>query len=124
MWPTIAFDKIGPREEVLINIDSISKYEAIRIGKYKYLRGQTKASWKWLGDSGKKSLERRPPYLPQTVLYSKAGAAIAAVTAGDNNANLTSQKILKLRQQAEVHCNVMEKEKVSDLEKSRGTIDF
>lgn len=117
MWPTIAFGKTSPREEVVINIDSICKYEAIRLGKYKYVRGQTKSSSEWLGDSGKNLSEKQPPYPLEAILYSKAGAAIAAVTACDNNATLTSQKIRELRQQAEIHCNVTEAEKVGDLER-------
>ncbi|XP_032687353.1 arylsulfatase B-like [Odontomachus brunneus] len=112
MWPTIAFDEISPREEMVINIDSISKYEAIRLGKYKYVRGQTTSSSEWLGESRKNSTEQQPQYLPETVLYSKAGVAIAEVTAGDNNAILTSQKILELRQEAKVYCNVTEAEKI------------
>ncbi|XP_014470869.1 PREDICTED: arylsulfatase B-like [Dinoponera quadriceps] len=109
MWPTIASDEINSREEVLINIDKT--YQAIRDRKYKYVHGQTTQSSKWIGDSGKNSTEKRPPYTSETVLRSKTGAAIASVT--NNIAELNSQKILQLRQQAEVHCNVTEKEQVA-----------
>ncbi|XP_014470860.1 PREDICTED: arylsulfatase B-like [Dinoponera quadriceps] len=109
MWPTIVSDETNPREEVLINIDKT--YQAIRNRKYKYVHVQTKESFKWTGDSGRSPTEKRSPYPPETVLHSKAGVAIASVT--NNTAELNSQKILQLRQQAEVHCNVMEKEKVA-----------
>ncbi|XP_014470868.1 PREDICTED: arylsulfatase B-like [Dinoponera quadriceps] len=109
MWPTIVSDEHNPREEVLINIDKT--YQAIRNRKYKYVHGQTKESSKWLGDNGRSPTETRPLYPPETVLHSKAGAAIASVT--KNTAELNSQKILQLRQQAEIHCNVTEKEQVA-----------
>ncbi|EFN75189.1 arylsulfatase B isoform X2 [Harpegnathos saltator] len=111
MWETIVYGDCSPRKEVLINIDDICDSEAIRIGKYKYVRGESKKNNDWVGDSGRNSSEQRPPYSPETVLNSKVGIAIASLP-GNNNVALTSAKMLELRQQAEVHCNVTEEEKV------------
>ncbi|XP_014470861.1 PREDICTED: arylsulfatase B-like [Dinoponera quadriceps] len=110
MWPTIVSDETSPRKEILINIDE--NYEAIRNSRYKYVRRQSLKYSDWIGDSGKNPTEKQPLYPPEAVLRSKAGIAIASMTAGDNITELDSQKILKLRQQAEVHCNVTEEEKV------------
>lgn len=88
----------------------------------------------WIGDSGRSIIEKRPPYDPDRVLQSKAGIAIASVQStgsrskrndwtktvqfpieNSKETTLTSQKILKLRREAEVCCNVTEEEKVRDL---------
>ncbi|XP_032690585.1 arylsulfatase B-like [Odontomachus brunneus] len=116
MWETIKYGKLNPRNEVLININDIFHYEAIinvtdENVMYKYVRGQAPLTSNWVGDSGRNPSEKQPPYLPATVLDSKAGAAIATVTTSNNKSALIAQDILRLRQEATVHCNVMKENK-------------
>ncbi|XP_039310041.1 arylsulfatase B [Solenopsis invicta] len=129
MWPTLVSDKHSPRHEVLINIDDIDNYFAIRRGNFKYVNGETSLRFTWVGDSGRSPNENRPPYNPEKVLHSKAGIAIAHTiqrisgwkrldqihvnVKRSEKSILTSDKILQLRQQAEVYCNVSEQEKIS-----------
>ncbi|KAL6264453.1 hypothetical protein P5V15_004562 [Pogonomyrmex californicus] len=37
MWPALMSDRLNPRREILINIDDISNYSAIRHGNFKYI---------------------------------------------------------------------------------------
>lgn len=121
MWSTLVSDDVSRRNEVLINIDDISNYSAIRIGNFKYVSGETQTGSRWIGESGK-SVYEQSPYDPEKVLRSKVGVAIAttqqkemtqvqAVKNSEDNM-LTPQEILQLRHQAQIHCNVTEKEKV------------
>ncbi|XP_028050457.1 uncharacterized protein LOC105832676 [Monomorium pharaonis] len=125
IWPTLESDKLNLRQEVLINIDDINGYSAIRRGNFKYVNGETPLRFTWIGDSGKSPDENRPSYDPEKVLYSKAGIAFAETIKQISKQKvnqlqvditresiLTSNKILQLRQQAEVHCNVTEQEKI------------
>lgn len=123
MWPTLVSGGASRRHEVLINIDDIYNYSAIRIGNFKYVKGETTANFTWVGESGK-SDDGQPSYDPEKVLNSKVGVAIASIKQIENNQLystvensedniLTPQKILQLRDQAQIHCNVTEMEKIS-----------
>ncbi|XP_011868329.1 PREDICTED: uncharacterized protein LOC105562248, partial [Vollenhovia emeryi] len=126
MWPALVSERFSLRQEVLINIDDIAGYSAIRRGNFKYVDGETQLRSNWIGDSGKSPNENRPSYDPEKVLHSKAGIAIAQITNARISERkrrnvierleeniLTSHKILQLRHQAEIHCNVTEQEKIN-----------
>ncbi|XP_012232594.2 arylsulfatase B-like [Linepithema humile] len=122
MWPMLVSGGDSRRHEVLINIDDILNYSAIRIGNFKYVNGETEARFTWVGESGK-PVHGQPPYNPEKVLHSKVGIAIASIqqkektqvhfTVKNSDDILTPKKILQLRHQAQIHCNVTEEEKIS-----------
>jgi arylsulfatase B len=85
MWPSISGDSPNPnaRGEVLVNIDPIFNYSAIRRGDFKYVLGSVGNGDAWYGESGRpgaRSTEGPSPnYDPETVLMSKAGTAISGL---------------------------------------------
>lgn len=128
MWQILVTSGISLRHKIIINIDDISNYEAIRCDSFKYVKGETEARFAWVGDSGE--TYQRQLYNPEKVLHSKAGIAITQATkwtlerrkkADKSNVTiensvknvLTPKKIFRLRKQAKVHCNVTEQQKVS-----------
>ncbi|KAK2581658.1 hypothetical protein KPH14_002156 [Odynerus spinipes] len=135
LWQAIAKNRISPRSEVLVNIDDISNYAAIRYGNFKYMTGDVGDNNEWLGESGEASEESGfpPAYDPNRVLQSKAGISIAGVitaqqvleskrrkksidnedTERRSNANmLTAQELLELRKRAVVKCDVREEDTI------------
>jgi len=126
MWPILVSGGVSRRHKIVINIDDISNYSVIRIGNFKYVSGETEARFTWIGESGK-PVAGQPPYDPEKVLHSKAGIAIAKIQEKEKTQThsivensedniLTPQKILQLRHQAQVRCNVTEEEKVRFIE--------
>lgn len=139
LWETIAKNYTSPRSEILINIDDISNYSAIRYGDFKYITGDTGDNDEWLGESGKPSEKFGfpPAYDPNQILQSKAGIAIAGVITAqevfesrrsrsfgveDDNTNkgfqrmmLTADQLLDLRMKSEIKCNVREEDTVRQL---------
>lgn len=136
LWPALVSDKISPRSDVVLNIDDISNYSAIRRGDFKYVIGETETGRAWLGATGNSTEGVPPKYDPFRVLYSKAGVAISGVITVKQaieldqrrrNANngtdvppktdfqakiLTVDKLLELRNDARVQCNVKEENRV------------
>lgn len=137
LWPALVSDKISSRSEILINIDDISNYAAIRRGDFKYVIGQTKTGSAWVGASGQPSEGVSPEYDPNKVLHSKTGVAISGVITArqamelnerrkrnarnvsdsDLKTNfrenmLNADKVFELRQNAQIKCNVKEEQKV------------
>ncbi|XP_043266664.1 arylsulfatase B-like isoform X2 [Venturia canescens] len=137
LWPSLISDKRVPRAEVLINIDDIENYGAIRRGDFKYVIGHTTSGDNWYGDSGRlghrTTGEELPDEYAKRVLSSKAGVAISGLTTARQvrdlrqrrsqpsfNATsefdtkiLTTDDIRKLRLAATVGCNVKEEQKVA-----------
>ncbi|XP_053973145.1 arylsulfatase B-like [Hylaeus volcanicus] len=138
LWPALVSNKISSRSEILINIDDLSNYAAIRRGDFKYVIGETDTGSAWLGASGDPSEGVSPEYDPYKVLHSKAGVAIAGVITTSQamelnekkkrvmrNANdiglktnfrdgiLTAEEITKLRRSAQIKCNVHQKDEVA-----------
>ncbi|XP_046838144.1 arylsulfatase B-like isoform X1 [Vespa crabro] len=135
LWETIAGNQISPRSEILINIDDISNYAAIRYGDFKYITGDTGINDEWLGESGKPSEESGfpPVYDPNQILQSKTGIAIAGVITaqeiiesrrsrsvdvkddiniGFQKMMLTADQLLDLRMKSEIKCNVREEDMI------------
>lgn len=125
MWPELSMKlNTFTRRYVPLIIDDIEGYEVIFYHNWKFVNGTSKSSrFTWLGDSGRSLDESRPRYVPERVLESKAGAAITSVRTNrrlskirkkrvDRIDKLTPAKILQLRKEAEIHCNVTEKERV------------
>ena len=113
MWPSISTGEESPRSEVLINIDPISNYAAIRQGDFKYVIGSSKSGEEWYGDTGREENYQAEGYSPdynvENILMSKAGAAISNVI----TKNLTADEIYNLRNQATLECGVSEEDRVS-----------
>ncbi|KAI4495541.1 hypothetical protein M0802_008553 [Mischocyttarus mexicanus] len=128
-WESIVENRTSPRTEILINIDDIEDYAAIRYKDFKYIEGNVGVD-DWLGESGKPSKEYGfpPAYGPNQILQSKAGIALAGVTTtqeiiesrrkrrnidigNDTNKEfqkkiLTVDQLLDLRSKAELKCNI------------------
>lgn len=125
MWPELSMKLSTYIKYVPLIIDDIEGYEVIFYYNWKFINGTNKSSrFTWLGDSGRSPDESRAPYVPERVLESKAGAAITWVRINrrlskkkERRVNridkLTPAKILQLRKEAEIHCNVTEEERVS-----------
>ncbi|XP_028982499.1 arylsulfatase B isoform X2 [Diachasma alloeum] len=119
MWPTIVDNEEAPRTEVLINIDEISNYSAIRSGNFKYLVGYPGRVTGWYGNlSASNDIDLN--YQPENVLRSKAGAAMIGLTTerqlsnSSNNVKvLTPSKINRLRSEATLYCNVAENQMIA-----------
>lgn len=120
-------EKNNPRTEILINIDEIDNYSAIRRNDFKYLIGSVKNGDFWYGETGRPmnfSIEGiSPKFNPQNVLQSKAGIAISQLNLSsiheideknisqkrnyiESQERLTSREILLLRRDAELICNL------------------
>ena len=134
LWSTIVSEKNNPRSEVLINIDEIENYAAIRRGDFKYVIGSVKNGEFWYGETGRPEQEEiegiSPEYKPQEILMSRAGIAISGVITSEQVKDirafrkskisgwkprvqmLTSHNILKLRRDAELKCNVKKEDEV------------
>ncbi|XP_017760255.1 PREDICTED: arylsulfatase B-like [Eufriesea mexicana] len=138
LWPTLVSDKISFRSDVVINIDDLSNYAAIRRGDFKYVIGQTETGGAWVGATGESSEGISPRYDPDKILYSKTGVAISGVITARQamelnerrkrsarNINntppktnfqekiLTAENISELRKKAQIKCNVKEKDRIS-----------
>lgn len=138
LWQALVSDKISSRSEIVLNIDDLSNYAAVRRGDFKYVIGQTDTGSAWLGASGEPSEGMSPTYDAYKVLYSKAGAAISGVITTSqamelkerkkrnvrnvNDASLkrnfqemilTTETMLKSRRKAQIKCNVKEEDRVS-----------
>ncbi|CAD1476220.1 unnamed protein product, partial [Heterotrigona itama] len=140
LWPALVSDKISPRSEIVINIDDLSNYAAIRRGDFKYIIGQTETGSAWLGASGNSSEGTSPQYDPYKVLYSKTGIAISAIVTARKAMKLKERKkrdvktiydiisktnspiqektltikdISEMRKEAQIKCNIKEKDKTS-----------
>ncbi|XP_076633117.1 arylsulfatase I [Colletes latitarsis] len=137
LWSALVSDKISSRSEILINIDDLDNYAAIRRGDFKYVIGQTETGGAWVGASGQPSEGISPEYDLNKVLQSKVGVAIAGVITARQatelnerrkrnvrNVNdaalktnfrekiLTGDNILELRQRARIKCNVKQEDKI------------
>ena len=138
LWPALVSDRISPRSEIVINIDDLSNYAAIRQGDFKYIIGRTETGSAWLGASGNSSEGTSPQYDPYKVLYSKTGIAISGVVTAKQAMKLKERKkrdiktiyatisktnfqekiltikdISEIRKEAQIKCNIKEKSKVS-----------
>ena len=134
LWSTLVSEKNNPRSEVLINIDEIDNYAAIRRGDFKYIIGSTKSGEFWYGETGRPDQQNvegiSQEYRPQEALMSKAGIAISGVITAQQVKEirasresktpdwkpkvkmLTSEDILKLRKDAELKCNIKKEDEV------------
>ncbi|XP_001604760.1 arylsulfatase B [Nasonia vitripennis] len=139
-WPAISgVAPSPPRNEILVNIDPIFNYSALRRGEFKYVLGTVGNGEEWYGETGRpenQGLEgASPTYDPETVLMSKAGTAIAGLLTAkqvseiravrkdtygrvkdDEMATsklLTVDELLKLRSSASLRCTVPESERVA-----------
>ncbi|KAK9300129.1 hypothetical protein QLX08_007059 [Tetragonisca angustula] len=138
LWPALVSDRISPRSEIVINIDDLSNYAAIRQGDFKYIIGRTETGSAWLGASGNSSEGTSPQYDPYKVLYSKTGIAISGVVTAKQAMKLKERKkrdiktiyatisktnfqekiltikdISEIRKEAQIKCNIKEKSKIS-----------
>ncbi|XP_014227795.1 arylsulfatase B-like isoform X1 [Trichogramma pretiosum] len=84
MWPSISGvtgSEPSPRSEVLVNIDPIFNYSAIRRGDFKYVLGSVGNGDAWYGETGRPEQAEQegpsPSYDPELVLRSRAGTAIS-----------------------------------------------
>ncbi|KAL1116272.1 hypothetical protein AAG570_005767 [Ranatra chinensis] len=134
MWEALVNGGASPRKEFVYNIDDIDNpYAAIRSGDWKYIVGSAtgERNNEWYGESGS---DAGIVFSPQSVMMSKAGAAISAFlikqqiqekirrAASPNSVVeekdirdwrlLNETTMLTLRQQAELSCqqNVTEVE--------------
>lgn len=134
MWSALRGDKPSPRSEIVINIDDISNYAAIRRGDFKYVIGTTDTGDAWYGETGRPELDNNggtlSTYDAEVILQSKAGVALAgAITARQveevrkmregkspgghiTTRMLTAPEIHSLRTNAVLNCNVKEEDKV------------
>lgn len=127
MWPTLINDEPSPRTELLINIDDIGRHASIRVGDYKYIKGDVSDNKDifWYGDSGRTD---EVDYNPNEIMMSKTGRVftsyitrqqinelnkIRPIPYNQTSTNvvfpvnvLDKDKILQLRQMAEISCNV------------------
>ncbi|XP_043483338.1 arylsulfatase B-like [Leptopilina heterotoma] len=120
LWSTLVTEENNPRDEIIINIDEIDNYSAIRKGDFKYLNGSAKNGDSWYGDTGRPEKFPTegvsPKFNPEDVLQSKVGIAISQLNLssiqGTDEKNpshkmtLTSREILTLRRDAELICNL------------------
>ncbi|XP_063972439.1 arylsulfatase B-like [Diachasmimorpha longicaudata] len=118
MWPTITDNDTAPRTEVLINIDGISNYSAIRSGDFKYVVGYPGRVTGWYGNLST-SGDVYQDYQPENVLRSKAGVAMIGLLTErqlSNSANnvpmLTHSDIRGLRSAATLSCGVAEGQEI------------
>ncbi|KAK1124469.1 hypothetical protein K0M31_006820 [Melipona bicolor] len=128
LWPVLVSDRISPRSEIVINIDDLSNYAAIRRGDFKYIIGRTETGSAWLGASGNSSEGTSPQYDPYKVLYSKTGIAISGIVTAKQAMKLKGRKtisktnfqeriltikdISEMRKEAQIKCNIKEKNKI------------
>ncbi|KZC11351.1 Arylsulfatase B [Dufourea novaeangliae] len=108
LWPTLVLDKLSSRPEIVINIDDLDNYAAVRRGDFKYVIGQTETGGAWVGASGQQAVE-----LNGRRKRSVKNADGAALTRNFRERILTADEILELRRRAEIKCNVREEDKVS-----------
>lgn len=123
MWPSLKLDEPSSRHELLVNIDPIDKYSALRQGDYKCVIGSGIPSDQWYGETGRNGNQYAegisPDYDPESVISSKAGVTFAEEITADSQTQssamklITTGEILALRSQAEVECNVKEEDKVN-----------
>ncbi|XP_078052451.1 arylsulfatase I isoform X2 [Augochlora pura] len=134
LWPALVSNGKSPRSEIVININDVDKYAAIRRGDFKYVIGQTQTGGKWVGATGNSSEGVSPEYIPDKILHSKTGIAISGVVNArqaielrerrKRNASeatlkanfrekiLTGDKILELRRKAQIKCTTRNEEKI------------
>lgn len=89
MWPSISGETTkndnngNNRAEVLVNIDPIFNYSAIRRGDFKYVLGTVGNGEEWYGETGRieNAIDegQSPFYDPDHVLMSKVGTAISGL---------------------------------------------
>lgn len=84
MWPSISGEvDQSPRAEVLVNIDPLFNYSAIRRGDFKYVLGSVDNGDEWYGETGREEDKQvegdNPKYDPENVLMSKTGTAISGL---------------------------------------------
>lgn len=136
-WPSISRDdQTSSRTELLINIDPIFNYSAMRRGDFKYVKGSVENGDEWYGETGRKSDKlfegEAPEYSAEKVLMSRAGTAISGLVTDrqvmelrrirrnsyekveiDIVQILTPDELTNLRKEATVNCGVREEDKVS-----------
>ncbi|GJQ65594.1 hypothetical protein Trydic_g7692 [Trypoxylus dichotomus] len=108
VWAAISNDLASPRTEILHNIDDIYGNAALTIDNWKVLKGTTyNGEWdNWYGPSG-----REGNYNTTMVKYSFAGKALQSI-----NKCATEEEMLKLRQEAEIKCEPIQKQSCNLLE--------
>ncbi|XP_012265045.2 arylsulfatase B-like [Athalia rosae] len=134
MWPALRNNKTSPRSDLVVNIDDIFNYAAIRKGDFKYVIGTVGRGDDWYGENGRPGLARNdrtlPNYDPSSILESRAGVALAGVITARQVAELkkvrngqtdapqittrlvTAADVQSLRNDALLECNVKEEDKV------------
>ncbi|XP_076376940.1 arylsulfatase I isoform X2 [Megalopta genalis] len=135
LWPALVSNGQSPRSEIVININDVDNYTAIRRGDFKYVIGQTQTGGSWVGATGDSSEGVSPKYIPEKVLHSKTGVAISGVLTArqaielrerrkrnadgaTSKANfrekkiLTGDEILLLRRRAQIKCSARNEEKI------------
>ncbi|XP_068084877.1 arylsulfatase B [Anabrus simplex] len=97
-WKSFSQKATPPRSELLINIDDVSGYAALRVDHLKYINGTTLLGFQdgWYGVSGTPDPEQ-PEYDPEDVLSSPAGKAFKMVIDAEN--------LLQIREEATVRCS-------------------
>lgn len=132
-WPALNDRRKNPRKEILINIDEIAGYSAIRYGGLKYINGSTDTGDAWYGSSGELTDSNASAnYTSKNILKSKVSHTINDLIKKikDKNADgnmdfqakenqtldfmnvLTTSKIRKLRNKATIRCNKTKSEEV------------
>nr|XP_031848880.1 arylsulfatase B-like [Nomia melanderi] len=134
LWPALVSNKPSSRAEIVLNINDVDNYTAIRRGDFKYVIGQTETGSNWVGASGSPAEGVPPVYDPDKVLHSKAGVAISGIITARQAMELrerrkrnlddailrtnfqekilTADEILQLRRSARLECNVKDEEKI------------
>ncbi|XP_060531071.1 arylsulfatase J-like isoform X2 [Cylas formicarius] len=125
-WRAISEDEKSPRTDMLLNIDDVWNYGAIRQGDWKYIYGSTSQGLadRWYGNDGKDSDYF---YDEEAVLKSATGSALAGIITyqqiNEKNENLKrhvnqnftinlldAHKVKALREAATVKCKKLQPE--------------
>lgn len=100
-WSSLQYDLPSPRDDILINIDEITRNAALRFNNWKLIVGTTSNGNfdSYFGDSGKTNIEEQS-YNTSAVADSPAGQAIKQVT----YTPLSENEYISSRRQATLKC--------------------